>query len=249
MLYKKIKNILKENNYNFINLQSTLSTMDEVRDFLIKKNKNCLLLASEQTQGRGRRGSLWSSPLGNIYCSMSFSNLVKVKDHFMFSVIICVSIKMALEKYYVKGIQFKWPNDIFYENKKFSGIISEIYNINNSKQYIVMGFGINFISSPKVKNYPTTHIKSFCANIEINDFLLSFLEILFTNYKNFMKGNNIHILNIYTNSLMYINKNIKIMLPNNSIKSSIFRGINLDGSLRLENKKNIENIYNGSIEI
>ena len=249
MLHKKIINILKENNYNFINIQSTSSTMDEVKDFLTKKNENCLLLADEQTGGRGRRGNLWSSPIGNIYCSMSFSNLVEVKNHFMFSILICVSIKMALDKYYVKGIQFKWPNDIFYENKKFSGIISEIYNINNSKQYIIMGFGINFISSPRVNNYSTTHIKSFCENIEINNFLLSFLEILFTNYKNFMKDNNSHMLDIFTNSLMYMNKNIKIVLPNNSIKLGIFRGINFDGSLKLENKNNIENIYNGSIEI
>jgi len=154
---------------------------------------------------------------------------------------------MTLEKFKAKNIQFKWPNDIFYKNKKFSGMISEMYNIDNLKKYIIVGFGINFNSSPNIKHYPTTHIRSFCDIDEINKFLESFFEILFLNYKNIFISNYNYLIDLFDNSLMYKNENIKIVLPDESIKSGFFKGINIDGSLKLETKDRIENIYNGSI--
>ena len=75
-------------------------------------------LANQQTDGIGRRGSYWHSPSGNFYCSISIDNFLEIKDHFLYSILVCVSIKMVLEKFGVKKIKFKWPNDIFYEKKK-----------------------------------------------------------------------------------------------------------------------------------
>ena len=162
MTLKKIKEIIKENKYEFIHTKSTPSTMINVKNFLNIENKNCIVLSDQQTAGKGRRGNLWHSPKGNIYCSISFNNSLDLKNHFLYSILAVVSIKMALEKFNAKNIKFKWPNDIFFENKKFSGVILETHKIINDKTYMIVGIGINIDSCPKVLEYPTTYVKSFC---------------------------------------------------------------------------------------
>ena len=58
-----------------------------------------------------------------------------------------------------------------------------------------------------------------------------------------------NMISFFTRSLMFRDESIKIILPNKSILSGIFRGIESDGSLRLEKNNTIEKIYNGTIKI
>ena len=47
--------------------------MEEAKLKINSANKNLIVLAKEQTKGRGRRGNKWISPYGNIYCSIALS--------------------------------------------------------------------------------------------------------------------------------------------------------------------------------
>ena len=66
MNFNKVKTIIQENQYEFIHVESTPSTMINVKNFLKAENKNCIVLADQQTAGKGRRGNSWYSPKGNI---------------------------------------------------------------------------------------------------------------------------------------------------------------------------------------
>ena len=249
MVESIIKKIAKKNKYDFIHVDSTTSTMLDVKKFLNLNNRNCIFLANQQTDGIGRRGSYWHSPRGNLYCSMSIDNFLEIKDHFLYSILVCVSIKMVLEKFGVKKIKFKWPNDIFYENQKIGGIISEIVNVRKFDKYIIVGFGINFNSSPHIKDYSTSYLKSFCDIQNINDFLILFFNFFFLNLQDLRIKNTKNMISVFTKSLMFRGENVKIILPNKSILSGIFRGIESDGSLQLEKNNTIERIYNGTIKL
>ena len=245
----KIKNILKAHNYDFFQKNTTSSTMLDVHKHLKEGKKNCIYLSNQQTNGRGQRGKIWDSPIGNIYCSISFDNFLNIKDHFLFSVLISTTIKMSLEKFEANYIFFKWPNDIFYKKKKFAGMISEIVNISKIKSYIIIGFGINLISSPDLEKYNATYAKSFSKIKSIDEFLLVFIKNLFLNLNKLKQGKKNYLMNFFTKSLMFNNEKISIVFPNGIEKNGIFRGVNNDGSLRLETEKSIENIYNGSINL
>lgn len=249
MIQKEIINILEENNYDFFHKKITKSTMYDCQNHLSRYNKNCIYLSDQQTEGRGQRGNNWQSPSGNIYCSISFNNFLDITQHFLFSILISVTIKMSLERFNAKNIFFKWPNDIFYNKKKFAGMISEVINIDQKRSYIVIGLGINFISSPKLSNYKTTFVKSFCQIKTINDFLLVFFEFLFINVKKLQEGKKNQLIKNFTKSLMFIDNKICVLLPNNSQKEGFFRGINNDGSLKLEINGRINDIYSGSIKL
>jgi len=249
MFQKKIENILQKYNYEFFHTKTTKSTMLDVRNYLKVYKENCFYLSDQQSEGKGQRGNYWHSPPGNIYCSISFDNFLDIKEHFLFSVLISLSIKMSLEKFNAKNIYFKWPNDIFYKKNKFAGMISEIIDTNENKSHIIVGFGINFISAPQLKKYDATYIKSFCNLKSINEFLLVFIKILFSNLQALQKGKKNKLMKVFSESLMFIDKKVNIVFSNSSSKNGIFRGVNDDGSLKLETKYKIENIYKGSIKL
>ena len=236
-------------NYNFFHIETTDSTMNDARNFLVENKKNCVFISDKQTPGRGRRGNIWHSPVGNIYCSITFANFLQTKNLFLFNVLIAVSIKMSLEKFNANKIYFKWPNDIFYESKKFAGIISEIIDIDKKNSHIIIGFGINVISSPKIKNYHSTYLKYFSDVTSKEEFLPIFFENLFLNIEELKKGKINKLMDFFSSSLMFLNKEIKIISSKIPINIGIFKGINEDGSLQLDKNGTIENIYNGSIEL
>ena len=127
-------------------------------------------------------------------------------------------------------------------------MISEIIK-SSQKNYIILGIGINLISAPKIKNYNTTYLKSFCNIESKDDFFLVFIKFLFININKIKKSRKDQLINMFTKSLMFIDEKIKIVFLDATVKYGIFRGINNDGSLKLERNNKIESIYNGSIEL
>ena len=250
MSFEKIRKIAQLNGYEFIHRKEAHSTMIDAKNFLINDNKtnnNCLVLADQQSKGRGRRGKHWISPEGNVYCSISFKNVLNVNEIFLYNILLVVTIKESLEKFGANNIKFKWPNDILHKNKKFSGVISESLKIDDLNDYVISGFGINIKSAPDIKNYQTTYVNSFCTINNISKFLLIFFEILFFNLKNFFLKENNDLIDNFKKNLLYIGDKINIKLNDNSLLEGKFIGINNDGSLILKNNNKITNLYNGSI--
>ena len=70
--------------------------MDEAKFKIDSVNKNLIVLANEQTKGRGRHGNKWISPSGNIYCSIALSVNLPSKDLFKFGMLVSVAVKRSL---------------------------------------------------------------------------------------------------------------------------------------------------------
>ena len=247
MSFEKINRIATNNQYEFVYKKKCKSTMLALKELYNIKNKNYIIIADEQTNGVGRRGSIWHSPKGNIYCSMNFNGKIKIKDYFLFNILIATSIKKVLEKFKLDNILFKWPNDIFFKKQKFCGVISETYTNSKGETCIISGFGINIYNSPKINEYPTTFISSFYKEIEISFFLYEIFRILFLNLKKLFSGNNENIINYFNKNLMFLNKNVKIITENKEIITGKLLGINNRGSLLLKSNNKILNLYSGSI--
>ena len=247
MSFEKIKKIAANNQYEFVYKKKCKSTMLDLKELYNIKNKNYIIISEEQTNGIGRRGNTWHSPKGNIYCSINFNGKIKIKDFFLFNILIATSIKKVLEKFKLDNISFKWPNDIFFKKKKFCGIISENYTNSKNETCIISGFGINIYSAPKINEYPTTFISSFYKEIDISFFLHEIFRILFFNLKKLFSGNDKKIIDYFNKNLMFKNKNVKIITENKKIITGKLLGINNRGSLMLKSENKILNLYSGSI--
>lgn len=116
------------------------STNDYLRRKLDLQDYECVI-ANNQTKGRGKRGNVWISNKGAALFSFSVPN---DKEELMEKITIFMGhiVREVLKKYISeenqKYLTFKWPNDIYYKNKKMCGILCEVI-----RNHIIVGIGIN----------------------------------------------------------------------------------------------------------
>ncbi len=245
MSLDKIKKLLDNNNFDFCFVESLDSTMFEVKK--LHQNRNICLMANEQKKGFGRRGTHWQSPKDNVYISILSKNILPIEKHFLNNAFVTNMICKVIEKIGNVKTQIKWPNDILVNNQKISGIISEIFNIDDTK-YTNTGFGINIVSAPSIENYQTTNLNKYKKEINNFNFVYKLMQEYFSNVKQLQSDHDI-IIRDYKSRLLYLGANIKLKIDDDNIKQGVFHNLNLDGSISLKNKDNYENIYNARIII
>lgn len=110
--------------------------------------RGCIVLAEQQTAGRGRRGRLWVSPFArNIYCSVIWEFDAGAAALEGLSLAVGVAVAQALTATGIHGIELKWPNDIVHERKKLAGILIEMMGDASGRCQVVIGIGINVAMS------------------------------------------------------------------------------------------------------
>lgn len=113
------------------------------------------IISEEQTSGKGRLGRSFYSPANTgIYMSMILRPNLTAMDSVLITTSSCVAICNAIYKVTNVQSQIKWINDIFIDNKKVGGILTEASTNFESGtiDYLILGIGINF-DIPK-NNFP-----------------------------------------------------------------------------------------------
>lgn len=101
-------------------------------------------LAEHQTAGRGRMGRSWCSPPSSGLCmSMAFTFKRMPQNFPSLSLAIGIGIAQVLERFGVRGIRLKWPNDIVAGGGKLGGVLSEVLPANAEGVTVVVGIGLN----------------------------------------------------------------------------------------------------------
>ena len=129
-----------------IMLDETSSTNTELKQLQQKEKlpEGSIVIANYQTQGRGQAGNTWFSDKG---CNLLFSfllypKLIAANKQFIISRIVSLAIKKVLDRY-MDDTSIKWPNDIYWKDKKIAGMLIENslmgQNINSS----IIGIGLN----------------------------------------------------------------------------------------------------------
>lgn len=101
-------------------------------------------IAEQQTEGRGRRGRHWLSPPGgNLYLSLGWHFKLNMTRLTGLTLAVGVAITKALNTYGLRRIRLKWPNDVFFGQRKLAGILVEIANHSKNTCQVVIGIGLN----------------------------------------------------------------------------------------------------------
>ncbi len=112
-----------------------------------------VIIAEEQTGGRGRVGRIWESPSrGNIYISLILRPHIPPYLSPQFTLAAGVGVARTVEE--ITGVkpELKWPNDLLLDKKKFCGILTELNSETDRVNYIIVGIGINLNSD--LRDYP-----------------------------------------------------------------------------------------------
>ena len=104
-----------------------------------------VIVAEQQTQGRGRHARKWESRVGkSILCSILFKPAkLHPNETFYFTMLAGVSVVQALYDSLSLSCSIKWPNDVYLNTKKICGILTEIGGEAKRVDYAVCGIGIN----------------------------------------------------------------------------------------------------------
>ena len=109
-------------------LKETLSTNLYLSELCNKKKQpefTCIY-ADYQTAGRGQRGNRWESESGKnlLYSFVVYPGFLEAKKQFLLSQITALALQETLSRY-TDGITIKWPNDIYWKDKKLCGTLIE----------------------------------------------------------------------------------------------------------------------------
>jgi BirA family biotin operon repressor/biotin-[acetyl-CoA-carboxylase] ligase len=127
--------------------QSLESTNKEAHDLVQQQTGTAggtVIMSEYQTMGRGRRGKNWVSPFAaNLYLSMIWDFDQGASALQGLSLAIGVAVSRALKQLKVEGVQLKWPNDIYINNKKLGGILLEMVGDPAGQCTVIIGIGMN----------------------------------------------------------------------------------------------------------
>ena len=143
-------------------LPSCHSTNEVARDLLQSEvNEGTVVITDDQFAGKGQAGNQWRSFPGQ---NLTFSLILRPgflmpNEQFLITVILSLAIKEALEEILPGAVKIKWPNDIFYKNKKIGGLLIENVLRGNSYDSCIAGIGLNINQTDFPDDINATSIK------------------------------------------------------------------------------------------
>jgi len=218
------------------------STNDAIRE-LVKENASVVLSAVEQTGGRGRRGRKWLSIKGNLY--FTFCLNISLNELSRYICMIGLSVAETVKKLSSKAdIKIKWPNDVFLNDKKLTGILLE----NIKDNLWAVGIGVNIVGSPQIKDMPyqATSLKEEGITVERTEFLKMYLKTLTDIIEIYQKEGFGVILKRWSALAYNLGKEVTISNENRQ-KKGIFLRLDENGYLILKTDKGEERIIAGDL--
>ncbi|WP_237485581.1 bifunctional biotin--[acetyl-CoA-carboxylase] ligase/biotin operon repressor BirA [Vibrio hippocampi] len=230
--------------------------IDSTNQYLIEKQdtlpSGAVCLAEYQAAGRGRRGRQWVSPFAsNLYLSMYWRLDAGMAAAMGLSLVVGVAIVESLEQQGIHDVKLKWPNDLYYKDKKLAGILVEMSGQAGGAANLVIGMGMNLMMSGEVSaiDQPWTSLAEASDQpLQRNQLAASFANAWYSALKQYefqgMQGF-VERWNQYDN---FLNREVKLIMANREIKG-IARGIDASGAILLETDEGITPYIGGEISL
>jgi len=140
--------------YNVLKFNVVPSTMDLAKTYAAQGYPEwTVILATEQTGGRGRYGRSWFSPRGGLWFSVILRPKFEVYYTSLIGFAAAVAVVEAIRELTNLEAFVKWPNDVLIKDKKVAGILVEATLLADRVEFVVLGIGVNTnISSKEAPN-------------------------------------------------------------------------------------------------
>ena len=224
-------------------IDSTNQYLLDSIDFL---PSGAVCVAEYQAKGRGRRGCQWASPFGsNLYFSMYWQLESGVAAAMGLSLAIGVAIVDALEVLGATGLKLKWPNDLYFEDKKLAGILVEMSAQTGGVAHLVIGMGlnINMKADTDAIDQPWANLnKVFNDNVPSrNQVVVELIRAWQQVLEQYEEQGMASFVKRWNELDNFKDKPIKLLMGNKEIYG-IGKGINQQGGILLETEKGLRNL-------
>ncbi len=152
-----------------------------------------LVLAEEQTAGKGRLQRRWHAPRGSsILMSLILRPPLRPQEAQRVTMICSLGAVTAIERITGLAIQVKWPNDLYLRDRKLGGILTELGARGQALDYVVVGLGMNVDLDPRdLPNVATPAIslsEALGTPVSRTDLLVEMLRQIDTRYQRLCSG-------------------------------------------------------------
>lgn len=237
---------------NYINQDLDVLLFDEVdstnnicKELGKKEFKNTLVLAKSQTAGRGRLGRTFiSKKEKGIYMSLLLNCDISINNISKITCVVGTSIVKVLKEYINDDLYIKWVNDIYLNDFKICGILTESLILNGNVKNIVIGIGLNL----EHQDFPADVVASSIydqTGIKLDKYELVG-KITNQILSDLSDVNNLAHVDYFKNHLYMKNEMVELLLQNRKYIGKI-NGINDDFNLLVEVKGEIKTISSGEI--
>ena len=211
-----------------------------------------VLLAEEQTAGRGRGANTWQSPRSTgIYCSVVLRPPLPPSDVLLLSLMAGLAVQAAIQQTDSRvQADLKWPNDILIGGKKVCGILTEMNAEATRVRYVVVGVGINVNQSSFPKELQATSLRlatgSEWSRVELASALLKSLD---REYRQFVQGAEARaaILRRFAENSSWLHgKKVRIE-ENGSAFEGTTEGLDARGFLQVRTAHGMQTVLSGTV--
>ncbi|HIP95087.1 MAG TPA: biotin--[acetyl-CoA-carboxylase] ligase [Leucothrix sp.] len=209
-------------------------SIDSTNSYLLEHGE-CgeICISDSQSAGRGRRGNTWVSPdTGNVYFSLCWC-FDKIPEFWsLLGLVVGIAIAETLEDIGLKDHGIKWPNDIFWQQRKMGGILIETVNQTGK---VVIGIGLNL----KISKADQVQIDQDVISIEKamqgkpflrDDLIISLIGKLYYHLDEFTKLNINSFMNSWHHWDILYGETVSIIHQGNEFTGQV-RGIDSQGRL------------------
>lgn len=247
-------------NTNFIgrkikHFEQIESTNQFAKSIANQEPEGYVVLAEEQTKGKGRLGREWVSPKGSgIWMSIILKPNLNPMAASRLTFLAALSLVQAIRSETDLTVNIKWPNDIVWEGKKLAGVLTEMSAELDKINYVVLGTGINVnINEEEFDenlSKTATSLKTIMGKeISRKNLMIRVLEALEENYLKLLEGNFSKIIQEVKQYSTTLGSWVKVKNFNSELQGFV-EDIDDEGALvlRLENGE-VKRIISGDVSL
>jgi BirA family transcriptional regulator, biotin operon repressor / biotin---[acetyl-CoA-carboxylase] ligase len=213
------------------------STNSEAQLLLLKNEatEGCTVITAHQTAGRGQRGNTWEAePNKNITLSVVLlPKFLAIKHQFYLNMAVSLGVLDLLQELGLKDAQVKWPNDLYFEDKKLGGILIENSINSLSLQHSIAGIGLNVNQLLFENTTATSLAKVLNFTLNLEEVTKRLLELLEKRYLELRNGKTEKLKYDYLQVLYRYQEEHVFDVQNQRVRGQIL-GVGEDGRLAVE---------------
>jgi len=190
-----------------------------------------VVIARQQTAGRGRMGRHFESPEGlGLYLSILWRPLCAAESLMSLTSLAAVAAMNAIKKVCGVTCSVKWPNDLVLGGKKLAGILTEsVLSPDGKVEFVILGIGINLLQkaedfSPEVSAIATSLLQKTGMAIDPDALAAELVDELDNLYKNILPDPDLW-REEYLRACINIGKAVEIIRPDGTRQTAQARDI------------------------
>ena len=216
-----------------------------------------VVLSELQHAGRGRRGREWIAPFGgSVALSMGWSFTDASRASPSLSLCVGVAIARALARAGAVGIGLKWPNDLWFGDRKVGGVLIELRAEASGPAHVVIGVGLNVTLAPasreliEASGVRVAAVADACAEAPSRNFIAgAIIDELLSMLVQFERQGFGAFRDAWLALDALQGRPARVLLGGGGSVAGIARGVDAVGALRLDREGRIEEFLSGEVSL